>query len=142
MPTTDTAPAPDFGQVWMLGDQLALVFYVNTLRGIPTAHLTEIVDGRAAGNVFVADVVDGRIVTKRGTWSLTQVLPRLRCIDATAARKARKFLTDQGLSDVVVSGNYVAAPLTVTSVMQLAEDALANGWADDAECAAMIGRLG
>lgn len=68
--------------------------------------------------------------------------PRLRCIDPAAALDAARFLTGEGLRDVLVDGDVVSAPLTVMSVMQFADDAFANGWAHDADCARMIGDLG
>ncbi len=53
------------------------------------------------------------------------------------------MLEAAGISDVLVFGEQVAAPLQVPiSVMKFADDALAAGWATDHECAARIGRMG
>jgi hypothetical protein len=75
-------------------------------------------------------------------WKFHSENARLSCIDHAAALAAAKFLTGHGLRDVLVDGEVVSAPLTVMSVMQFADDALASGWAHDADCARMIGGLG
>lgn len=67
---------------------------------------------------------------------------RLRCISPRAARACAAFLRARGLAEVYVLGDTVAVALAVPSVLQLAEDALKEGWAHDSECARIIARLG
>jgi hypothetical protein len=121
------------GQVWAdANDHRALV---TTVAGGYAA--VRYVNGPREGHVEhpVANGLPNR-------WRLHSENARLSCADHTAALDAAKFLTGHGLRDVLVDGAGVSAPLTVMSVMQFADDALANGWADDHECARMIGDLG
>lgn len=137
-------PAPAFGQVWKLGARLALVRRVapHPEHDAAPAHLAEVRNGCGTDEYFTADIRDGRIVTSRGTWSLVNELPRLRCADTDAAAAAAEYLRSKGIHhDVMVDGDQVAAPLDPRSVITFAEEAVERGWSDDGEAARMIGRL-
>lgn len=68
---------------------------------------------------------------------------RLRCTSPRTARAAVDFLRQQGLtSEVHAVNDVLVVALQPTSVLQLADDAMANGWAHDADCARIIARLG
>lgn len=72
----------------------------------------------------------------------SDVATRLRCISPRTAQACAAFLRGKGLTEVYVLGDTVAVALAVTSVLQLADDALKKGWAHDSECARIIARLG
>jgi hypothetical protein len=62
----------------------------------------------------------------------------LRCLNPDAAAACARYLRDHGVVDVFASDGYVIVSLEVSSVIRLAEDAVANGWADDPAAAQII----
>jgi hypothetical protein len=132
MPTTT---AVRFAEIYERGTDMLIVVRVTGR----TIQVREVVDGF---------VVQGRNAVLYKTrdeladWTLLRRLPTLACVDAGAARQAAKFLTGKGISNVFTSSNQVAVSMQPGSVMKFADDALANGWAHDADCARMIGELG
>lgn len=66
----------------------------------------------------------------------------LRCVDEQAAQQCAAFLRDMGITHVETDGQHVKTALTVGSVIRLAEDALANGWAHDDDAARIIAEMG
>lgn len=70
-----------------------------------------------------------------------QVDATLKCVNEVAAIQAAAFLADQGIDMAWCEDDIVGGPLSVSTVLLFAEDALERGFADDEECARMIGRM-
>lgn len=66
----------------------------------------------------------------------------LRCISPQAATECAAFLLSKGITHVEIHGDRVVTALTPGSVIRLAEDAHANGWAHDEDAARIIAEMG
>jgi hypothetical protein len=130
------------GQVWQKGDRTALVVDVDEGIGARYCVMRTVIDGAATGRRSRVLLSYSLRACRPDGYTFQAASPVLRCISPASASLARDFLASKGINDAVACREYVAAPLSVSSVMRFAEDALANGWADDHECARMIGDLG
>ncbi len=125
------------GSVWQKGPRKAIAVQV----GAYDVLLHQVIHG-GLGHVRRRWVSawDGK---PRG-WTLVGQQPTLRCVDGQAARAAVAFLHDRGIepSSAFACGDVVVVSMAPPSVLAFAEDAYEHGWADDEQCARMIGDLG
>jgi hypothetical protein len=140
-------PAPATGQIWSTGldnqpsPSVRLALLVAVEQGRPA--LVEIIDNQPTGDRFTALPFTAHKLAGAGAiWAWAYDLPQLVCLDPTAAQDAAAHLEANGIRDVLVDGDVVAVGIAPVSVVDFAEEARANGWATDEECARMIGRLG
>ena len=142
MRQNQVTPTPAFGQVWKLGDRLALLVsdVVPNLDGPAHLVMTEIINQKPSVPHLSADLVDGALVTRRGRWAFAADTPWLQCVDAAAAADAAAFLAGRDV-DAIVVGARIITPMTPPSVIRFAESAVMQEWAHDRDAAAMIARL-
>lgn len=126
------------GQVWSKGDRLALVVKASHVGAGGTATMRGVTGNTATGRPTHVKLINGR----PNGYTFHHELPKLRCVSAAQAANAADFLREQGVTDCGWYATWVWANLAVPTVIHFAEDAFEQGFADDAECAAMIGRLG
>jgi hypothetical protein len=130
----DMTDSAHFAEIYQRGTDMVIVISVTD----HTARARKVVDGQAVPAGADFDIAHEEL---RSGWDLIHTLPRLVCTGARAAQEAADFLAGRGVRNVFVHNYVLAASMPVSSVMRLAEDALANGWAHDHECARMISEI-
>lgn len=129
-----TSTPVDIGQIWQRGSDMVIVTDVTGA----VVTVNEVIDGDMSTAYHRASFPGGQ---PPAGWTYSMQTPTLRCLTEDAATTAVAHLDGHGVT-VYRAGRHVIAPMTPSSVIRFAEEALDNEWATDQDCARMIGHLG